>query len=58
MNIIKFVYFSSNICRLVSYQQRKIGVDVVSLEMIRQLSDWEKKLLETQELLQVRGKVT
>ena len=58
MNVIKFVYFSSNIYRLVSYQQRKIGVDAVSLEMMRQLSDWEKKLLETQELLQVRGKVT
>lgn len=36
---------------------RKQNVDSLSLEMMRELTDWEKKLLETQELIEVRGKV-
>lgn len=45
------------IFRLENFEKRKIGVDAVSVEMMRKLTDWEKKLLETQELMEVRGKV-
>lgn len=40
-----------------SYQDRKTGKDDVDVEMAREMTEFELKLLETNELIQTRGKV-
>jgi hypothetical protein len=43
--------------RVESYKKRIIGVDEVDMEMTRELTEWEKHLLQSQEVVEVRGKV-
>lgn len=40
-----------------AYQVRKKGKDDIDVEMMRQMTEFEIKLLENNELIQTRGKV-
>ena len=51
------IFFLLNCSRLESYRQRKVGVDEVDTEMTRDLTPFEVKLLESQEVMMTRGKV-
>ncbi|XP_033731339.1 uncharacterized protein LOC117320961 isoform X2 [Pecten maximus] len=43
--------------RLDAYQKRKRGIDEIATEMMGEMTAFEKHLLETQEVVEIRGKV-
>lgn len=45
-------------CRVATYKQKISGFDQVSVDLFHQLSAWEKQLIETQDVVEIRGKVS
>ena len=44
--------------RIASYKKRSLGVSESDLSLRDELTEMEKKLLRSQELVEIRGKVT
>lgn len=45
--------------RLVDYHNRKTGIDLgVGGEIVKSLSEFERKLVEEQDVIEIRGKVS
>jgi hypothetical protein len=52
------MYVHVIIFRLVEYENRKTGVDAgIGEEILKSLTTFEKKLVEEQDLMEIRGKV-
>lgn len=44
-------------CRIEEYKARKTDADEVTTELMAELTRFEKKLIERQDVLEIRGKV-